>query len=127
MKASLTFLGEYLVLRDVTDLMQGVKRDMAVYAHVDIQDVIIMDVHPGSVVLDVVVQLPSDRSDQDIEQLKRAIMKRPQDIFSEDFIDNFGVPTVDETPQSKPGLCLMQCTVYITFSSKPDTGLSGIL
>lgn len=101
MKRTLSFIGEYLVLRDVSDLMQGIKQDLAVYAHVDIEDVEITDIRQGSVTFDVVIHVPPDRSDEETAQLANVLLERPQEIFSDDFIDNFGVPTVLETPSSE--------------------------
>lgn len=96
MKLIFTFSGDYATLAHTQDLPQGVKENLAAYADVDKEHVEIKDIRQGSIILDVIIHFPFDRSEEELMQLTNIIIERPQEIFRDEFIEEFGIPTVQK-------------------------------
>lgn len=94
MKVTFTFPGEFNALENSAKLVQGIIYNLAEYAKVDHEDVEITDIREGSIILEVIIRIPSDMSRENMGNFAIALTEQPQEVFTDDFIEEFGIPIV---------------------------------
>lgn len=95
------FSGAYVALESKEHLQYEIKEALADFVDVDKEHVEITETREGPVIVFVVIYLPSSRSNQELLQLTNSIMQEPEKVFMDEFIEEFGIPTVHH-----PGKCL---------------------
>lgn len=87
-----------MILQKSTEFFASIRNGIAAFARIGIESVEVVSTTRGSMLVDILVHLPDIAHAHELES---ALVNRPQDVFSNKFIKEFGIPSARNLDKSK--------------------------